>query len=249
MELPPPPRERQAAYWDSWDEQRYHRLNPAQERQASHVLRWLAGLGRFDLRILDVGCGSGWLCGKMRAFGTVHGVDITPNTITFARERHADVRFDCGTFESFAAPSAAWDVITSLEVLPHVRDQQEFIGKCARLLAPGGTLILSVQNRHIYSRMDTVAPPSPDQIRKWLSPRELRRLVRDHFAVVEHTSLSPEGSRGFLRIVNAPKLDRTLGAVFTPTRVTRWKESLMLGRTQMMLAVKRPQAAASARGS
>lgn len=239
MELTQPPRERQAAYWDGWNEQRYHKLNSMQQRQASYALQWIAGLCRFDLEILDVGCGSGWLCGKMRPFGAIHGTDITPNTIAFARERNAGVRFDCCAFEAFESAPAQYDVITCLEVLPHVRDQEEFVDKCARLLKPGGILIVSAQNRPIYSRMESVAPPSPDQIRKWLSAGELRRLVRHQFAIAEHTSLSPDGTRGFLRIVNAPKLDRTLGAVFSPTRVRQWKENLMLGRTQMMLAVKR----------
>lgn len=233
MQDPPP--EKQAAYWDRWNEQREHKLNRAQERQWDVVRGWVSGLGRRNLRILDVGCGAGWLSGRLREFGEVTGIDFTANIMARARQKYPDVRFICDNFATVDLPDGSFDLIVHLEVLAHVPDQHAFMEKCKRLLSPGGVMVMSIQNRLIYSRMD-VAPPSPDQIRKWLSPGELKRLVSRSFTVEQTTSVCPEGYKGYLRIVNSPKICAILSSIFSPRRVERSKERLMLGRTQLMLA-------------
>ncbi|MBL8521812.1 MAG: class I SAM-dependent methyltransferase, partial [Betaproteobacteria bacterium] len=121
----------------------------------------------------------------------------------------------------------------------HVADQPAFFERVANLLKPGGLLLLATQNRRVYARWSTVAPPDPDQLRHWVDAPELRALLRPRFRIASVTTLSPEGDRGLLRLTNSVKLNRLANAILGATRVERIKERLMLGRTLYARATKR----------
>jgi len=234
-----PPITSQATYWDQWNAAaRTDRLPAASLRQAEEVEAAIAARGRGPARILDVGCGTGWLCVRLSRYGRVTGTDMTASVIERARKQFDSVEFLCGDFFELPLPAAGFDVITSLEVLSHVADQAAFVRRVADLLRPQGLLILSTQNRPVYERWSAVAPPHPAQIRKWVDRHELRRLLRPHFAHVEVKSICPVGDRSFLRWVNSPKLNGLAAAMFGADRVERWKESAMLGGTLVAIATR-----------
>jgi len=56
--------------------------------------------------------------------------------------------------------------VVSLQVLEHLWDQELFLRECARVLAPGGELLLSTPNRLTFS-------PGPDSPRNPFHTREL----------------------------------------------------------------------------
>jgi SAM-dependent methyltransferase len=161
---------------------------------------------------------------------------MTASVIARARERLPQVSFLCGDFFELSLPVGAHDVITSLEVLAHVADQAAFVRRLAELLKPDGLLVLSTQNRATYSRWSAVAEADPSQIRQWVDRRALRRLLEPHFRHVQIKSVCPVGDRGFLRIVNAPKLNRLAGALAGAQTVEGWKERAMLGGTLVAIA-------------
>ncbi len=108
--------------------------------------------GREPLRILDVGCGPGWLAAALRAEGhTVVGVDLTEDD--GVRERTdafvlADL--DHGLPESVGS---GFDVVLAADVLEHVRDSERLLREMAARLRPGGTILASVPNiSHWYPR-------------------------------------------------------------------------------------------------
>lgn len=193
-------------------------------------------LGRGDLRILDVGCGIGWLCERLARYGAVTGTDMTQSSLDKARARLQQVEFICGDFFEVALPEGAFDVVTSLEVLSHVADQPAFMTRIASLLKPGGLLILSTQNRPVFERWSAVPAPDPSQIRQWVDHRDLRTLLAPHFQDIEIRSVFPVGDRGLLRFVNSVKLNGILQRVVRRDTVQRWKESAMLGGTLMAFA-------------
>jgi 2-polyprenyl-3-methyl-5-hydroxy-6-metoxy-1,4-benzoquinol methylase len=136
-----PPISSQADYWDRWNvASRADRLPAASSRQALEVEAAVAGLNRSPLRILDVGCGTGWLCERLVKFGEVTGTDMPANVIARARERLPQVSFLCGDFFELPLPVGALDVITSLEVLSHVADQPAFVRRLAEHLKQDGLL-------------------------------------------------------------------------------------------------------------
>ena len=101
-------------------------------------------------RVLDVGCGPGHYLVELsaRAPAALVGADVDGARLVFARARlegrgvrgAALVRADATTLP-FA--SGAFDVILCLLTLPYVPDEEQGIRELARLLRPGGALLLS----------------------------------------------------------------------------------------------------------
>ncbi|MBL8276378.1 MAG: class I SAM-dependent methyltransferase, partial [Pelomonas sp.] len=164
---PKPPIERQSAYWDRWNlkARDAKKLPVSSVRQGNELVATVAALGRNNLAILDLGCGSGWAGALLRPYGRVTATDMVAQTIERAKERYPDIDFRCGDLFEVPLPAEHFDVVVSLEVLSHVADQPAFFERVANLLKPGGLLLLATQNRRVYARWSTVAPPDPDQLR------------------------------------------------------------------------------------
>lgn len=93
--------------------------------------------------LLDVGCGIGnFLQQAQRAGWRVAGLDLSPSVAAYAREqRGLDVK--SGSIESTTSfPPASFDVITMFGVIEHLANPDASAKECARLLRPGGVLIL-----------------------------------------------------------------------------------------------------------
>lgn len=101
--------------------------------------RWVAQPR--DGRVLDVGCGDGRLFPMLQRFGTVEGIEpdaTARTTITPQGTIHA---------APFAPPlpvRGPYALITMLDVLEHLDDRAQALRLCRELLAPDGTLLLSV---------------------------------------------------------------------------------------------------------
>jgi ubiquinone/menaquinone biosynthesis C-methylase UbiE len=100
-------------------------------------------------RILDVGCGTGYLLGRLAArlpqAEILAGIDAAPAMIEVARAAAADdrPRFVVGTAERLPWPAASFDLVVSTTSFDHWADQRAGLAECARVLAPGGCLVLA----------------------------------------------------------------------------------------------------------
>jgi 2-polyprenyl-3-methyl-5-hydroxy-6-metoxy-1,4-benzoquinol methylase len=233
--------EEQRRFWNSWNA-RYRegniKLPEWSLRQARIVIEWIKGLGKTDLHILEIGCGSGWLCQQLVAFGRVTGTDLSNEVLARSEADLKKVSFVAGDFFALDFPSSSFDVIVSLEVLAHVGDQDAFFARIALLLRPGGYLMLSTQNRFVLERWTQVPLKGAGQLRKWVDVKTLRGLVSNHFEIAELTSIVPVGDLGILRWINAPKVNRLLSVFASRPRMEALKERLFLGHTLMLLARK-----------
>jgi 2-polyprenyl-3-methyl-5-hydroxy-6-metoxy-1,4-benzoquinol methylase len=178
-----PPIELQKSYWTSWNSAtREKELGDIPLRQQEVLLKWLKNPGRRDLKIIDFGCGAGWLCQDLVEFGAVTGVDLVEEVLVRARERMPNVTFIAGDLMAPDLGAAQFDVVISLEVLSHVADQQAFADRLSHILRPGGVLIMSTQNRPILERND-IKPTWLGQLRRWVDSHELRRLLSPRFNI------------------------------------------------------------------
>jgi SAM-dependent methyltransferase len=229
----------QRRFWNawntSWSEYEHHVVS---RRQARVVTEWLARLGRVDLDILEVGCGSGWLAPRLSAFGRLTATDLADEVIREARRRYPGATFMAGDFMALDLPEQAFDVVVTLEVLAHVADQPAFMAKVARLLRPGGLLMMATQNRFVLERFNRVPPPAPGQLRRWVKRGELHDLAELEFDVHELFTITPIADRGVMRLVNSKRLNRAIGTV-VGGRLERLKEKAGLGWTLMLLAEAR----------
>lgn len=232
----------QVAFWNRWNaETREDSVNAVSLEQADVVTHWLEQSGRKDLDIIEVGCGSGWLCESLTRFGRVTGTDLSNEVLERASTRSPSVKFVAGDFMELNFPREAFDVVVSLEVLSHVADQPAFVSKIASLLRDDGRLMLATQNRPQLERND-IPRPLPGQIRRWVDRFELARLLDPEFKVEQLFSITPKCNRGILRVVNSQKLGSLLtglGLNTARTVLKLFQESRWLGWTLMCLGKKR----------
>jgi SAM-dependent methyltransferase len=93
---------------------------------------------------LDVGCGEGRFCRMLKSRGVeAVGVDPTPALITVARARDAHGTYVEGTAERLPFGDAAFDIVVSYLSLIDIPDVEAAIPEMARVLKPGGTLLIA----------------------------------------------------------------------------------------------------------
>lgn len=101
--------------------------------------------------VLDVGCGPGVMAGALSELGcTFWGVDPSPRMVDAGRRStssRSGVHFSVGAAESLAFDDGFFDAVISMGVLERVADDQAALKEMARVLKPGGSLIISVPNR------------------------------------------------------------------------------------------------------
>ena len=120
----------------------YDGPNPAIEMETPVVHAMLDGLP--GDRALDAACGTGRHAGHLHGagFATI-GVDATPAMLDVARASYPDVDFREGRLEQLPVDDASVDVVTSALALCHAPDLMPVFREFARVLRPGGTLIVS----------------------------------------------------------------------------------------------------------
>jgi 2-polyprenyl-3-methyl-5-hydroxy-6-metoxy-1,4-benzoquinol methylase len=229
----------QRKFWNAWDTQHLQTVAEESRRRRDEVLTLFSWLNLERPRILEIGCGNGWLAEQLLSFGPITGVDIADKAIQEARRRVSSAEFHSGNILEMRLPHNSFDVVVTLETFSHVADQPQLIEVIANLLRDRGYLILTTQNRSIYMRNSRIVPPAEGQLRRWVTMQELRRLLSGRFDCLRSGTVEPGGNRGLLRVVNSVKLTSFLSRIFSNERVVRAKERLGLGQTLVMLARKR----------
>ena len=97
-----------------------------------------------DPSVLDVGCGSGAMLADLSGtVGSATGVDVNPRAVEHARSRGLGSVFVAGV-EQLPFPGGAFDLVTCLDVLEHVRDDRGALAELRRVTAPHGLLLVTV---------------------------------------------------------------------------------------------------------
>lgn len=109
-----------------------------------------------DARILDAGCGSGRNMVELARYGTISGIEVSPDSVRVARERGAgEVRE--GSITSMPFEDASFDLAVCLDVIEHLEDDRAALSELRRVVAVGGALIVTVPAYPwLWSSHDTV---------------------------------------------------------------------------------------------
>ena len=116
----------------------YHRL--IDELELDLVRRYGAGKDVFE-----AGCGTGLLLREAAEFArTAVGLDLSRGMLTPARGR--GLRVVQGSITHVPLPSASFDLVYCMKVLAHIPPIERAVAELARLVRPGGHLLLEFYN-------------------------------------------------------------------------------------------------------
>jgi SAM-dependent methyltransferase len=128
-------------------------------------------------RVLDVGCGNGYVLSKYARGGAeVVGVDLTETGVGLSRRRFElsalTGSFLVGSAEDLPLASDSFDCVCSMGVLHHTPDTPRAFGELRRVLRPGGLLVVMLYHRNsaVYRRL---------QLRSRLQHRPVQELVNE----------------------------------------------------------------------
>jgi ubiquinone/menaquinone biosynthesis C-methylase UbiE len=137
-------------HWDgranTFDDEADHGLFSEQQRRA-----WLDLLSRLvgsaPQRVLDVGCGTGFLALRFAELGhTVTGIDLAPQMIDQARRKaeqaSQQIEFRVGNAAALDFPDETYDWVVARHVIWNLPDPERGVAEWLRVLRTGGRLIL-----------------------------------------------------------------------------------------------------------
>lgn len=169
-----------AANAGEWDTIRA--LHVAEDRVEAAILKGL-GERRFA-SLLDLGTGTGRMLELLAPlYDRAVGIDASPSMLSVARANldaagvaNAQVRL--GDIYNLPLPRDAFDVVTIHQVLHFLDDPERALGEAARVLRPGGRMLIVdfaphalefLREEHAHRRLGF----APDQVRQWIEARGL----------------------------------------------------------------------------
>ena len=174
------------------------------------------------LKILDYGCGSGWLSLFLAQFGAIHCADyFSAETLSNAQQQYPNSTFINLNHTDINSETSNLDVVVCSEVIEHVPDSDklDFVKKLYELLNSDGWLILTTPNGKYFSEWQRVMTRQGYQfqpIEAWLTPDNLKVMLENcAFSIKEHrtfySAFSKRGVHGLLRIRGLGRLVTMLG--------------------------------------
>jgi DNA-binding transcriptional ArsR family regulator/2-polyprenyl-3-methyl-5-hydroxy-6-metoxy-1,4-benzoquinol methylase len=176
-----------AAYFDAqaetWDEMRSLHIAESEVEAAIIALLSPAPLGR----LVDIGTGTGRMLELLggQAEGAI-GVDRSPEMLRLARAKLAEagleqVELRQGDMYAVSLPDGAADTVVLHQVLHYAQQPEAALAEAARLIAPGGRLLVvdfsphereDLRSRHAHARLGF----SDAQMAAWFSAAGLTNV-------------------------------------------------------------------------
>lgn len=98
-----------------------------------------------NARVLDLGCGNGYLSNRLTKLGyRVVGVDASASGIAVANRAYPGISFVCGTTDAFlSSGEPCFDAVVSVEVIEHCPSVSTFCSELAACVRHGGVAIVT----------------------------------------------------------------------------------------------------------
>jgi SAM-dependent methyltransferase len=166
-------------------------------------------------RVLDIGCGPGYLAAEMAeavgSRGAVHGIDPSPSMLAIAARREhapgsAPVSLGEGDATALTLADGMFDVVVSTQVYEYVADIAQALAEVRRVLVPGGRVLV------LDTDWDSIVWRSGDDarmarvLRAWDEhlvhrdlPRRLPQLLREGGFELRTVAVIPVVNVGYKR--------------------------------------------------
>jgi SAM-dependent methyltransferase len=184
-----------------------------------------------SLRILDVGCGRGWLTYSAHVWGQCDGVDPSPGAIEQARKYFPHLRFYTGTAANVVDSLGfrPYDVALVSEVIEHVADKDSFVIELKRCLRPQGHVLLTTPRGILLRKYLRGYGSARQPVEAWISEGKLRGLFEHHgFTSVAH-------DRAYIPLPRMGRMHSLYATTHAHRQVARRLDDLRLGWVQRAL--------------
>lgn len=154
------------------------------------------------LRILEVGCGYGYLSYSLHKAGhKVTAIDIANSAIVFANQNFGDFFYRI-TLEDFSKQSdEKFDLIVATEVIEHLDDPNVFIETSSKLLAENGFILLTTPDKD-YSNPNAIWQTDlPPVHLSWIGKKGINYLAKKNKLEVYFVDFSKYYSKTENRLV------------------------------------------------
>lgn len=129
--------------------------------------------------VLELGCGEGRGIEEIINISDKYtGIDKIEAVIQRLKKKYPAQRFESGSFPPIPFPDNSFDTIITFQVIEHIKDDEAFVSELHRVLAPGGTALITTPN------ILMTLTRNPWHEREYTSS-QLKSLCLKHFENVE----------------------------------------------------------------
>jgi 2-polyprenyl-6-hydroxyphenyl methylase/3-demethylubiquinone-9 3-methyltransferase len=167
-----------------------------------------------DLKVLDVGCGAGFLANDLAKSGLqVSGVDLSESSLKVAANHDDTKSVHYLVADAYQLPFAdsSFDAVTCMDFLEHVDQPAAVIAEISRVLKPSGIFVFHTFNRNPIAHFVIIkgmewfvknTPPHLHIIRLFVKPSELKEYcVRANLRVTQMNGIAPKLTRAFFTLL------------------------------------------------
>lgn len=210
------------AFYDALQEKWYTaKDHPVALLRAENAVRspWVAReiAQRFDLsaKVLDIGCGAGFLTNYLAQEGyEVTGIDLSRSSLKEAQayDRSKRVKYLYADAYDLPFEEDSFDVVCAMDILEHVEQPARLIQQASRVLRKGGLFFFHTFNRNLLSRLIVIkgvewfvknTPPNMHVYSLFITPQELTHMcAKEHIQVDSLIGFMPKvGSKAFWQML------------------------------------------------
>jgi len=171
-----------------------------------------------DLRCLDIGGDNGVVSLLLRKRGgSWTSVDLDEASVDAIRRLVGEPVFQVDG-RSLPFPDCSFDAVVVVDFLEHVHTDREFAAEMARVLRPGGTLVVNVphiKSRSVLTRLRSrlgLTDEKHGHVRSGYTRAELRAVLGDDFRVEREREYCGSFSEGLDIALNAALERRSAGS-------------------------------------
>ncbi len=152
---------------------------------------WIASFFPLPAKILDMGCGAGFLTHELVKLGHgVTGIDLSERSLQTAQkfDQTGRVAYLKADATALPFPDTSFDAVCAMDLLEHVENPSALIQEASRVLKPGGLFFFHTFNRTPLSWLMVIkgvewcvknTPRDMHIYRLFLKPSELEKMCSD----------------------------------------------------------------------